>query len=307
MSEQLKFVFPAVLLLAAIVLYFSGYIPEATAGAVLAGAALILPGPYAAKTLGDLAPAGVARIALTAVAVVASAWAVLPVYTALQPGAAKYEGQLTDAAKTVSLGETEPGPYILTVEGALPEREGDVTADYKLKVNSGTQTESIEGALWRRFDNVRVGRRGSARTEHKRTFEHHPVQLEKASTEVSLVREGPELQQGLHFKLHKVLVPMGLYWIIAAIIYAAAALLETRYATEKNRSMLTTALAFSFAFAAIFPDQMSQDAVVRPAFGSGVAAGLIGILIGGVVSWVIRKTVGPALRADTSTAVSASA
>ena len=306
MPEQLKFVFPAVLLLAAIGLYFSGYIPEATAGAVLAGAALILPGPYAAKELGGLAPAGVARVALMGIAVLASVWAVVPVYSALQPGAAKYEGQLTDTAKTVSLGETEPGPYVLTVEGALPERDGDVTADYKLKVNTGSQTESIEGSLWRRFDNVRVGRRGSARTEHKRTFEHHPVQLEKATTDVTLVRQGPELAQGLHFKLHKVLVPMGWYWIIAVVIFAAAALLETRYATDKNRSMLTTALAFSFAFAAIFPDQISQDAVVRPAFGSGVAAGLLGILIGGTVSWIVRKTVGRSLRRD-NTAVVANA
>ena len=303
MSEQLKFIFPAVAFVAAVVLYFAGYIPEATAGAMLAGAALILPGPYAAKTLSELAPAGLARVALMGVAVVAAAWAVLPVYTALQPGAAKYEGQLTDTAKSVSLGETEPGAYILTIEGALPERDGDVTADYKLKVNSGTRTEAIEGSLWRKFDQVRVGRRGTARAEHKRTFQNHDVQLEKAATDVTLVREGPELTQGVHFKLHKVLVPMGVYWIVAIVIYLGAALLETRYATEKNRSMLTTALAFSFAFAAIFPDQLSADSVVKPAFGSGVAAGLSGILVGGIVSWLVRKTVGKSLRAEATPVV----
>ncbi len=305
--EQAKTALPLAALAVAVVLYFTGNVPEATAGAVLAGAALILPGPYAGKTLADLSPPGIARILLLACGVVAAAWSVVPVYSALQPGQAKYQGQLTDSAKSVSLGETDAGPYTMTIEGALPEHENsEVTADYKIKLVTGDKSQDIEGQLWRRFDHVRVGRRGTAIQERKRTSEHHPVMLEKGASEVSLVREGSELTTGLHFSLHKVLVPVGIYWIVAVVIFLAGALLEGRYASEKNRSLMTTSLAFSFAFAGIFPDQMSQDAIVKPACGSGIGAGIVAIMAGGIVSWLVRRTLGSKLR-SANTPVSAGA
>jgi hypothetical protein len=282
---------PFAAVIVGIVLYYSGMLPERNAGAIMAGAAALLPAPYAGMALAAIAPRGIPRLAIYAVTFGAGLIAIVPVYFAAFPGDPIYQGEVSDEQKSASIGHIGAGAYTLTVDGALPERDGDVSLEYRLKVASGDVIRTLDGKLYRNLDRVRVGRRGSAVEEHKRTHERHDLTLPEGAGEVTLVKTSAALAGGLRFQFHKAVVPPALFWGLGVLLFALAAYLEAKYGTEKTRSLLTTSLGFCLFFAYMFPDQVNGDAFVRPAFGSAVLALFVGIFVGGLTSVIVRRLV----------------
>lgn len=291
MQNVVRFGPPALGAAVLAVLYMTGVLPPHWLAAGLAAAAVLLPALYGGKVVAEGAPNGGARVAVMALAVLTTAIACLPVYDALFPGAASFTGQLSETAKTVDLGQVGGGGYWLTVSGSLREREGSVTADYRLKVSDPKGTKTVDGSLWRRFDRVRVGRKGSGVAEHHRTFERHPLTIAEGTTQVSLVKIDPELTAGLKFELHKLMLPTLWFVLLGGALFVGGAVLEALYASEKNRSLLTTLLALVLGFAYLLPDQLSAEGALRPVIGSFVGAGFVAIVVGGIASWVTRKLV----------------
>ena len=285
MSESMKIALPVGALALAAGAYFTGNLPETFAGLAIVTLAVLLPSPLAARTLVPLAPRGAARSALLGAAVVAVSVSAVPLINALFPGEPAFSGSVSETQKTLRWASASPGHYLMMVDGALVDRQGEVTAPYRLKVGNDT----FDGVLWRRLDQVRVGRRGSAVAEHQRTFERHHVQVPSGDVDITLARSTNEISGPLKLSLFRVWLPLWLFVAIGLMAFAVAAFYEAKYANEKNRSVLTSAIAFTLFFAFMFPDQMSSASIVKPAAGSVIASGLVGLTAGGITSWLLRK------------------
>lgn len=282
-------VLPAAAVVLGGILYVTGVLPERTAGPALAFALVILPAPYAGFRLAEVVTDAKIRYAFIGIGLLAAAFGAVSIYSALYPGDARYFGQLNEQQKLVPIGSVAAGAYMLSVEGQLPEREGEVNIEYKLRLGTGGDSAPIQGELWRRFDQVRVGKRGTAMQEHHRTYGKHTVFLKEGQGELELVSLSPPLAGGLSFKLFKILLPMSAFIIASAVLFAAGALLEGRFGNDRLRGLLATSLAFTAWVGYMYPDQMSEDALVKPAIGVGVTSIFFAILAGGAVAAILRK------------------
>jgi hypothetical protein len=268
------------------VLYLSDVLPERVLGPALAFALVALPAPYAALRLGQVVGDAKMRAAIFSVSVLAAVLGILSVTGALFPGEALYSGQLTEDQKLVPIGSVAAGAYMLVVEGALPEREGEVSVEYSVRLASAESGQTITGELWRRFDQVRVGR-GAAMQERHRTYGKHTVFLKEGQGEVERLSVSPPLP--LRFRLHRILLPMSAFVVASAVLFAMGAILEGRFGNDRLRGLLATALAFSASVGLLYPDQISQEALVRPALGVGVTSIFFAILVGGAVAAILRR------------------
>lgn len=292
MRNAVTFGIPAVLLVGGLIAYSTGAIPEQNVGAFLAALCVIAPGPYAGWRVAQLVRSDKIRVALIALGVLVAALSAIPVYFALYPGEARYSGTIGNESKTLEIGAVTGGAYTLTVEGVLPEREGEVTAEYRLKIKNGDDTRTVDGEIWRRFGQVRVGRRGTAMQEHARTYDRSRIVLKDGAANFELAKLTTIDQ--LKVQLHSTLLPAPAFWAIAIVLCLIGALIEGKYGTEQVRALVSTMFVFSVSFAVIYPDQVSQSAFVRPAFGSAIGALFIAIFIGGIAAWVGRKILRPA-------------
>ncbi|MCC6811644.1 MAG: hypothetical protein IT381_29710 [Deltaproteobacteria bacterium] len=271
------------------ILYIMGVIPDRTVGAVIAFACVLLPAPYAGVRLGQVVTDAKAKGALAGICVLAAIVAAVSIYGALFPGEAHFSGQLSEAQNKVEIGQVPGGPYLLVVEGALPEQEGEVTVEYKLKLTSGESAIEKKGEIWRRFDQVRVGKRGTAMAEHHRTNDKHTIFLGQGQGTVELTSVSPPLPNGLHFRLHRILLPMNAFVIISAILFVLGAFVEGRFGNDRLRGLVATSLAFTIAVGYMFPDQMTDEAYVKPAIGVAVTSIFFSIFVGGAVAAMLRR------------------
>lgn len=282
-------VLPAVIVAAAAVAYVLDFLPERSAGAALAFALVLLPAPYAAFRVAHVAPSGGGRGALFGVAGLSALLAAVAIYGALFPGEARYTGQLSKEQQSVPIGSVAGGAYLLVVEGVLPEREGEVTIEYKLRLGTADKKD-ITGELWRRFDQVR-SRRGTATQEVQHTTGKHTVFVGEGQGEVALVSVSPEIP--LSFRLHKILLPMSAFVVACALLFAIGAFLEGRFGNDRVRGLMATTLAFTGCVGFLYPDQISDTALVRPAIGVGVTSFFFAVLIGGAIAAILRKILRP--------------
>ncbi len=292
MRNWVVFGLPVGLVLAGFIAYSADALPERTAGAILAALCVLAPGPYAGWRVAQVVKSDRLRGVLIAAGLVLAVVCAIPVYFALFPGEARYTGSLSQESKSLSIGSIVGGAYVLTVEGALPEREGEVTAEYRLKLKTGERESAINGEIWRRFDQVRVGRRGSAMQEKARTYDRHRVWLADGNAEFQLAKL--TTLDTIKLELHQVLLPASAFWILAALLCLLGVAVEARFGTEQVRALVSTLFVFSVTFAVLFPDQVTQAAFVRPAFGAGIASLFIAIGVGGIAAWIGRKWFRPA-------------
>lgn len=287
MSEAMKLAVPVLALAFSAAAYFTGYLPESLAGQAIVALAAILPAPLAARVLIPLAPRGAARLALAASAFATVGIAAVPLINALRPGAPVHSVAFDEANKAETWAGAPAGYYSLLVGGQLIAREGEVTAPYRLKIGE----RSIDGELWKRTEQVRVGKSGSTTSEQQHNFERHSVKIEGGDTAISLARSASEISGPLRLSFFSVWLPRPVFFGLAALILLVAAYFEAKHANEKNKATLTTAIAFTFFFAFMLPDQITSAQIVKPAAGSVIASLLVGLGIAGLVSWLARRVV----------------
>lgn len=287
MSEAAKIALPVVTLALGAAAYFTGNLPETFAGTAIVALALLLPAPLGARALVPLAPKGAPRLALVMSALLCVAISAVPLVNALSPGEPAFSATLNKANDSAVWENAAPGSYTLLTESTLVDRQGEVNAPYQLKVGE----QSIKGAFWKRTDQVRVGKAGTATSENVHNFERHRITVGAGSAQVALTDAAPEIITPVKLSFYRTTLPLWLFFAVAVFALLSAAFFEAKHANEKNKSVLTTAIAFTSFFAYMFPDQVTTHAIVKPAAGSVIASGLVGLAIGGVVSWVARRLI----------------
>jgi hypothetical protein len=278
---------PVVVVLGGIIAYMSDLLPESAAGAILAGLCAVAPAPYAGWRVAQVVKSDAVRATLIMSGLLLGLLCALPTYQAVFPGEARYAGTIGNENKTLNIGSVVSGAYEVTLEGELPEREGEVTAEYAIKLQDGESPKTLTGEIWRRFGQVRVGRSGTAVREHARTYDRHRIAL--SSESVIFTLDKLTTIDDLHVSLHKVWVPAWLFWTVATVLFLVGTALEGRFGTEQVRALVATLFSFPVAFAVILVDQVTPTTFVRPAFGAGVGALFIAICVGGMSAWLGRK------------------
>lgn len=300
MSEAAKIALPVVMLALGAAAYFTGNLPETFAGTAIVTLAWLLPAPLAARALVPLAPKGPARLAMVASALLCVAISAAPLFNALYPGAPAFTATLSkpdgtaDGQSRVDWQNVTPGPYTLLMETTLVDRQGEVNAPYQVQVGE----QLLKGAFWKRTEQVRVGKSATATSENVHNFERHRITVSAGSAKVALTDAAPEIITPVKLTFYPTTLPLWLFLAITVLALLLGAFFEAKHANEKNKSVLTTAIAFTSFFAYMFPDQVTTQAIVKPAAGSVIASGLVGLAIGGVVSWVARRAIVGKVKTD---------
>jgi hypothetical protein len=268
-------------------LYLADVLPERGVGAALIFAAVLLPAPLTALRVVQDVTNAQGRAALLGIGLLCGLLGGVALYSAIFPGEARFFGSLNAEQKVTDIGSVAGGAYLLSVEGALPEREGEVNVDYKVSLAVGDAEQQVKGELWRRFDQVRVGKRGTAMAEHHRTFGRHTVVLKEGQGKVSLVSSSIPLT--LSFKLFKILLPTSVMIIVFALLFVAGSVVEGRFGSDRVRGAFATALAFTAGASYLYPDQMTESAFVKPAIGVIVTSVFFAIFVGGATAAILRK------------------
>lgn len=268
-------------------LYLTDVLPERGVGGAMIFAAVLFPAPLTALRIAQDLSNAKGRAALMGIGVLCALVGGIALYSAIFPGEARFSGSLSAEQKVTDIGSVAGGAYLLSIEGALPEREGEVNLDYKVALGIDGAQQEVKGELWRRFDQVRVGKRGTAMAEHHRTFGRHTVVLKEGQGKVSLVSSS--MPVALSFKLFKILLPTSVMVIAFALLFLAGSLVEGRFGSDRVRGAFSTALAFTAGAAYLYPDQMTETAFVKPAIGVIVTSVFFAIFVGGATAAILRK------------------
>jgi len=271
---------------ALIVGYFAGFVSEDVAGVLIVLTFAGLVTAYVARSLLDAVQGAVGRALSVVAALGVLVLAVMPALLTIVPGESVATASITAAGDNVPLPEGVSGPVRLLVHGQLG---GGGTAEVDFRLD-GT-VAPVKGALSRSSSTARVGRRGSATVAHERNTEYVDAVIPAGQRFLKVTSLTGPLVGELHLTLFRERWPMWADVSVAAAVLLLIAALAARFRLDSG---LVAGAGAALGFGAMAHEYITPDSAARPAIGAIIVGGILGIVAGGVLAWVVKKIV-PAL------------
>jgi drug/metabolite transporter (DMT)-like permease len=268
------------------VLYMSGLLNERFVGLILGVGVGIGAIFFAATPAREHAKTQAQKVALYIVCGLWAACAGYALWYGFYPGAPYATLTLSDEGSASKPLDVPSGGKSVYVKGKLRGGGGDVNAIFKIKGESQAGSVVAEGSLQRVTTTGRVGRQAA-----RGTTEHNERRIYLGRTQgpltLTLEQKDDTLDKELTVEVLRAPVPPLVIYILSGVVFVLALALD-RKLDPKGRTFLGMAAAVSLVFATYFGfEQVSRNAIVKPAIGSLLAA-FIG---GGIGSWLITAIV----------------
>lgn len=273
------------LVLVLAILYYMDSIKENVGGFLLAAVLAISVTWYVSRELLQASKTALDTGLSIACSIALLAIAAGPAYLTTLPGTPLAEGQLKTVGDSIHLPDNAHGNVRLLVHGALAH-QGESVVSFTLE---GT-VEPVVGRLERNVSQARAGKRGYTTVTHEWNTEYLSGVVPAGIKAIKLSAiEGP-LKDALHVSIYTEYWPR-LYQFIVAII---ALLLITWLATRLKLDSSVDAFAgLGLGFGIMVYVYATPDSAVRPTIGAVIVGGIIGMIGGGIASFIMKRLIPP--------------
>ncbi|MBM4396223.1 MAG: hypothetical protein FJ087_11080 [Deltaproteobacteria bacterium] len=212
----------------------------------------------------------------------------LPFMRAVYPGTPAFDRTVskeTVDAKTASLGG---GLYTVEVRAAETENAGGKQARFAVTIGD----EKVSGAFSDIFQTMRGRKNTSRQVEVRHLSEQRLVGLPGGEMPVKLALLDPAFGTEVRVRLFPVLLPPGVMYATAILLLLFATFVDGRFQDQTDKWRLTPWIGVVLTFLIFFNWDFNADDVTRHAIGATIVGGIVGFLVGWVVSLIGRVVVG---------------
>jgi len=259
-------------------LYVLGFLPDGPAAAALAvvvgvALALFMIRPSLAASVSRAT-----RAAAVALALAAGALCVWLAVGAVLPGRPDAEGDVAARGDALPLPPGLSGPVRVLVHAPLPPG-GTPEVQFRLDGGAGVMSGHVE----RTVSYGRAGRSGRTAVTHDRneTWVHGRV---AGGAPLTLQYIGGQVAGPLHVSVVAEAIPPAVAWLLAALVVAGAAVLETRLRKGNSAALAGMAVAYGLLVA----DNATPATAVGTSLGAVLLGGLGGALAGGTLAMLAK-------------------
>ncbi|MCA9520077.1 MAG: hypothetical protein KC609_03860 [Myxococcales bacterium] len=277
-----------------VVAYFFGWLPERFAGLIIA-AVVVLGGAGAAAIalLGKDPPKNL-RNAAIAVVLVAGIVAAIPIFSTLVPGSPVARGELLAPGQSLELPKGLSGPIRIFLHGEL---QGTGPANARITFDIGSSR--VIGKLSRTEQRFRTGRRGTGTSLQDHTSEYLSASVPPDAHTLALRDVHGALIGGVHVDVYSELVSFRTAVVLDAVFLLAVAFIAGKLGAT---GFAAGSVGVAMIFGLLIYRLATPDSVVRPEIGAFVIALVAGMLVGGLLTYLTRRFVGPRGQQTLSTA-----